>query len=316
MVITLFLLLFFWLLIFLKQQRLRCSLSSLTDDYNTNSIRLPLWDKASAEFYFAKSRELLTKPFPKPRPPPQHNSCRDLHLDDVYPLENQFHDLSIRDIYYQNHSYLTKSENLTRKNYNQSNNRYDRNRILYDARPPPPSPFNRNGDFFTFDNYEQSYDNDLSYNYTRDNPFIDKITEDNRPRAMSFTTDNHEIVTTTKKPKSRSIRDRNRRRQSYNPRAYESSSSDSDCTSLGSADLDWRRRKRLGRLSNSNSSIRSELIGRCRMNPHYLKPDFNNGGKTLGRSPPPSNSILSGLSPTTVTRCQRQNDSTSSDSSL
>lgn len=247
-------------------------------------------------------------------------------MDNNYPIENQFNDLSIRDIYYQNQSYLTKSENLTRKTYNNSNNRYDRNRsVLYDVRPPPPSPFNRNGDCFTFSNYDQtSYTQELGYDnvYSQGNPFINDNDErkgnieNNRPRALSFS-ETPEIVP-IKKPsgKSKSIRDRNRRRQSYNPRAYESSSSDSDCTSLGSVDLDWRRRKRLGRLSTSNSSIRSELIGRCRLNPHYLKPDYN-GCKALGRSPPPSNSILSGLSPTTVSRCQRQNDeSTSSDSSL
>lgn len=282
-----------------------------------------MWDKASAEFYFAKSRELLTKPFPKARAL-QHNSCRDLpHVDDNYTIESQFNDMSIRDIYYQNQSYLTKSENLTRKTYNNSNNRYDRNRsVLYDVRPPPPSPFNRNGDCFTFTNYDQTYTPDLRYDhiYSQGNPFIDDVDlvkgniENNRPRALSFS-ETPEIVP-IKKPKSKSIRDRNRRRQSYNPRAYESSSSESDCTSLGSADLDWRKKKRLGRLSTSNSSIRSELIGRCRLNAHYLKPDYN-GSKALGRSPPPSNSILSGLSPTTVSRCQRQNEeSSSSDSSL
>lgn len=281
---------------------MRCSLSSLTDDYSTGSIRLPLWDKASAEFCFAKSRELLTKPFPK-----AHNSCRDLqHVEDAYPLETYLQDLSIRDIYYQNHGYMTKSENMARKSYSYSRNRS----FLFDARPPPPAPFNRNGDCFAF-NYEPPRV------YARTNPFIDEAlleVESNRPRALSFS-ETQELIPVVRKTsvKSRSIRDRNRRRQSYNPRAYESSSSESECASLGSADLDWRRKKRLSRLSASNSSIRSEMVGR--VSAHYLKPDF--GGKALGRSPPPSNSILSGLSPTTVTRCQRQNEgSSSSDSSL
>lgn len=277
---------------------------------------MPLWDKASAEFCFAKSRELLTKPFPKPHPP--HNSCRDLHLDDNYPrqmpLVGQFQNLFLDDPYYQinyRDRTLTKSENLARKTYN----RCERNRsFLHDVHPPPPSPFNnvnRNGDCFTFPTaYESTYTPELGY----DNVFSCRNTKcvpDNRPRALSFS-DTAEGVP----KKGRSIRDRNRRRQSYNPRAYESSSSDSECNSLGSVDLDWRRRKRLSRLSTSNSSIRSEMINRNRVNPHYLKPEFNSG-KILGRSPPPSNSILSGLSPTTVSRCQRQNEeSTSSDSSL
>lgn len=109
----------------------------------------------------------------------------------------------------------------------------------------------------------------------------------------------------------RSIRDRNRRRQSYNPRVYDSSSSDSECASYGSADADWRRRRRLSNLSMSNGSIRSEMSGRA----IFLKPETA-GNKSLGRSPPPSNTILSGLSPTTVARCLPHSNSSSSDSDL
>lgn len=146
-----------------------------------------------------------------------------------------------------------------------------------------------------------------------------------RPRAMSFSDTRVEVP---KKP-GKSIRDRNLRRQSYNPRVYESSSSDSECTSLGSAvhsDLELRRRRRTSssaasRLSTSNSSIRSELIsqggrircGRIRTN-QYLKPD-SSGAIKMGKSPPPSQSVLSGLSPTTVARWQH-NSNSSSDSSL
>lgn len=293
-----------------------------------------MWDKASAEFCFAKSRELLTKPFPVPHAP--YNSCRDLHtsngIDDSYAhdldLENQFHELSISSPYYHhnNRTYrdrtLTKSESMTRKTYDFKYPRCDRNRsFLHEIHPPPPSPFNinRNGECFTFhpNSYEPHYTPDIAYDnvFIYNNPFETNEKEDlsSRPRALSFS-DSQEAVP---KKTGRSIRDRNRRRQSYNPQAYvESSSSDSDCTSIGSVDLDWRRRRRLSRLSASNSSIRSEMIMRNRANSHYLKPEFPVGSRVLGRSPPPSNSILSGLSPTSVARCQRQNESSSSDSSL
>lgn len=308
------------------------------DEYSTNSIRLPLWDKASAEFCFAKSRELLTKPFPAPHAP--YNSCRDLHtnngIDENYAhqiaLEHHFQNLSVRSppfYHHNNHMYrdrtLTKSENMSRKTYTNDfkYQRAERNRSFLDEiHPPPPSPFNvnRNGDCFTFhpNSYEANYTPDIPYNniYVYDNnPFEINEKEDisSRPRALSFS-DSQENVP---KKSGKSIRDRNRRRQSYNPQAYaETSSSESDCTSLGSVDLDWRRRRRLSRLSASNSSIRSEMIMRNRSNCHYLKPEFPTGLKSLGRSPPPSNSILSGLSPTSVSRCQRQNESSSSDSSL
>lgn len=129
-----------------------------------------------------------------------------------------------------------------------------------------------------------------------------------RPRTLSFS----EMQEPFRRRNGRSIRDRNRRRQCYNPKAYESSSSDSDCVSIGSADFEWRRRRRLSRLTGSNTSIRSEMTKRS-TNP-FLKPGFSI--KMMGKSPPPSNSALSGLSPTSVARCKRSSNSSSSDSSI
>lgn len=218
---------------------------------------------------------------------------------------------------------MTKSESMARKTY-KNDHKYQRNQhaILQDIHPPPPSPFNvnRNGECFTFSSNqyepltpETGYDNVFVYdNQSYVNEKLEKF-DSTRPRALSFS-DSQEIVP---KKNGRSIKDRNRRRQSYNPRAYaDSSSSESECTSIGSVDLDWRRRRRMSRLSASNSSIRSEIMARNRINPHYLKPDYPSSAKIMGRSPPPSNSILSGLSPTSVARCQRQNESSSSDSSI
>ncbi|XP_022905182.1 activated Cdc42 kinase-like isoform X3 [Onthophagus taurus] len=305
------------------QHRLRCSLTSL-DEY---SIRLPLWDKASAEFCFARSRELLTKPFPSPKQPPQNFKLRDEYAHRQRSFEKKFQDMSLLNgphHYYYRDRNITKSENMVRKTYN--SDRFDS--FLHDVRPPPPSPFNvRNGEICddrqtTFHDYEKSYtpveayDNVFVYdNHTYVNEPVDSI---NRPRALSFS-DSQETV--PKKSSGRSIRDRNRRRQSYNPRAYcDSSSSDSaDCASLGSVDHDWRRKRRLNRLSTSNSSIRSEMVtvsNRARVS-RFLKPDCCSA-KILGKSPPPSNSILSGLSPTSVSRVHPHKDDlcSSSDSSL
>lgn len=169
-----------------------------------------------------------------------------------------------------------------------------------------------------------SYPQDINtYHLTNSIP-EDSVSNSTRPRALSFSDTRVEVP----KKSGKSIRDRNLRRQSYNPQTYESSSSDSECTSLGSAvhsDLELRRRRRTSsaasRLSTSNSSIRSELIsqggrircGRIRSN-QYLKPDITSAVK-MGKSPPPSQSVLSGLSPTTVARWQHDSD-TSSDSSL
>ncbi|XP_017772695.1 PREDICTED: tyrosine-protein kinase PR2 isoform X3 [Nicrophorus vespilloides] len=334
------------------QHRLRCSLTSL-DEFSQNNIRLPLWDKASAEFCFAKSRELLTKPFFSHHhhhhyQKAPHNSCRDLNTSVMssnnayseasagnialreYPrrnLESRFQQLSLDgggDFYpsqiYRDRT-LTKSESMARKTYKNDNkfNRFERNgSFLHDIRPPPPSPFNsRNGadGIFLNEYYDQAYTPIETYDnvFVYDNSFPNEtptFAETTRPRAMSYS-ESQEILP-NKKSSGKSIRDRNRRRQSYNPQAYaQSSSSESDCTSLGSVDLDWRRRKRLSRLSASNSSIRSEMVIRSR---NFLKPDLV--GKILGRSPPPSNSILSGLSPTSVARLQNHNVNTSSDSSI
>lgn len=155
------------------------------------------------------------------------------------------------------------------------------------------------------------YKTDVVDNNDYDNDTMIKPNFFERPRTLSFS----EMQEPFRKRNGRSIRDRNRRRQSYNPKAYESSSSDSDCisnVSIGSVDFEWRRRRRLSRLTGSNSSIRSEMIKRS-TNP-FLKPGFS--VKMIGKSPPPSNSALSGLSPTSVARCKRSSHSTSSDSSI
>lgn len=290
---------------------------SSLDEISNQTLRLPLWDKASAEFYFAKSRELLSRPFPTTRVP--HSSCRNLvnynndnYTHKPFDFESQFQNLSFEDNYYRPHIQyrdrtLIKSESMSRKTYNDPRYRLDSNRKFYREN----IPFNANGSQY----FETSYiyyktdilDDNFQKVHIENQPDKPKDFFE-RPRTLSFS----ETQEPFKKRNGRSIKDRNRRRQSYNPRAYESSSSDSDCISVGSADLDWRRRRRFSRLTSSNSSIRSEMIKRS-TNP-FLKPSFN--VKAMGRSPPPSNSILSGLSPTSVTRCQRSSNSTSSDSSL
>ncbi|KAJ3654313.1 hypothetical protein Zmor_013508 [Zophobas morio] len=303
-------------------QKFTSSPSSL-DELSNNSLRLPLWDKASAEFYFAKSRELLSRPFPSTHRAP-HSSCRNLSSlhDDAFVhqelgFENQFQNLSFEDNYYRPQMQyrdrtLTKSENMARKTYS-AEPRFPTHGFFRDPLPPEPVGYNANGSqyfetsyiYYKTDNvFDGSFDKDLKYErQTVKKDFFE------RPRTLSFSDTQENIP----RKNGRSIRDRNRRRQSYNPKAYESSSSDSDCISVGSVDLDWRRRRRLSRLSASNSSIRSEMCKRS-TNP-FLKPNF--GSKVMGRSPPPSNSILSGLSPTSAARCQqRSSNSTSSDSSL
>lgn len=271
--------------------------SSLDELTNQQNLRLPLWDKASAEFYFAKSRELLSRPFPTPHIP--HSSCRNLSSSTNdrrrYAMENQFQNLSFEDAYYRPRTQyldrtLTKSESMTRKSY--ADSRYPKN---YHEN----IPIYNGGSLF-----------EASYVYYKTE--VDKNLDDSyyeRPRTLSFS----ETQEAYRKRNGRSIKDRNRRRQSYNPKAYESSSSESDCISIGSVDLDSRRRRRLSRLTKSNTSIRSESMRRS-TNP-FLKPGLSNA-KMMGRSPPPSNSILSGLSPTSVARLQKSSHSTSSDSSL
>lgn len=148
---------------------------------------------------------------------------------------------------------------------------------------------------------ESSYENTYDYEHEEIN---------RRQRTLSFSDTNR--VPQLRKS-SKSVRERNRRRQSYNTRVYDSSSSDTECGSIGSADVDWRRRRRLSSLSVSNSSIRSEMIRR----PNYLKPESAGSIKgLLGRSPPPSSTILSGLSPTTAARYPAHSDSSSSSSDL
>lgn len=287
---------------------------SSLDEISGQNLRLPLWDKASAEFYFAKSRELLSRPFPVARMP--HSSCRNLtnYTNDNYTdfdFESQFQNLSFEDNYYRPHAHyrdrtLIKSESMSRKTYNDS--RYvDSNRKFLNR---DKVPFNANGSQYFETSYIYYKTDILDDNFRKlENQQIGGKEFFERPRTLSFS----ETQEPFRKRNGRSIRDRNRRRQSYNPRAYESSSSDSDCISVGSADFDWRRRRRFSRLTSSNSSIRSEMIKRS-TNP-FLKPSSFNA-KSMGRSPPPSNSVLSGLSPTSVSRCQRSSNSTSSDSSL
>ncbi|CAH1969065.1 unnamed protein product [Acanthoscelides obtectus] len=285
--------------------------SSLDDIPNHQNLRLPLWDKASAEFYFAKSRELLSRPFPAA----PHSSCRNLsslsndtfNTRQRYVMENHFHNLSFEDGHYRPSSHaqyrdrtLTKSESMSRKTY--ADPRYNMGREYYGEIAPPRF----------FETSYVYYKTELDKNYEPPPPPATEVRlAYDRPRTLSF----GEHQDTLKKRNGRSIRDRNRRRQSYNPKAYESSSSDSgaDCISVGSADLDYKRRRRLSRLNASNSSIRSEVVMPRRQTNPFLRP-FN-GCKMMGRSPPPSSSILSGLSPTSVAR-RRSSNSTSSDSSL
>ncbi|KAK9879560.1 hypothetical protein WA026_006629 [Henosepilachna vigintioctopunctata] len=311
-------------------QKFMRSPSSLDDIFPKN-LRLPLWDKASAEFYFAKSRELLSRPFPLSSNVP-HSSCRNLstvesnYVHDNLGFEGHFENMSLENddfsIRRPGFSYrdrtLTKSENMVRKTYD------------------PRSRNGRNSDFAEGGIREPS-----NVNYKSPQQFIetsyiyyktDQLIEDGghfdlakcgnkgdfnvevgfRPRTLSYSETTQEGGNFPRR-NGRTIRDRNKRRQSYNPRAYESSSSESDCISAGSVDFDWRRRRRLSRHSGSNSSVRSEMIKKS-TNP-FLKPNFSL--KMMGRSPPPSNSILSGLSPTSVSRCQQlSSNSSSSDSSL
>lgn len=359
-----------------------------------------MWDRASAEFCFAKSRELLTKPFPtaeknnKPRHTVQrvasapHNSCRDIpSMNNDIPnnkyinqsLENKLIGLTLDDSHrYQCSQYrdrtLTKSDSMQRKSYNYSHKihkpfpeaiKIERNRsFLHDTGKylcspvtSPPYwadqiyPENVNYNFKPQRSYSKNYSEQDNFGF--DNAFVmgyeippnlcyenggsfpqdinsyHSIPENSvtisRPRALSFSDTRVEAP----KKLGKSKRDRNLRRQSYNPRVYESSSSDSESASVGSAvhsDLELRRRRKTSgsaasRLSTSNSSIRSELImqggrvrcGRIRSS-NYLKPDLSGIAK-MGKSPPPSQSVLSGLSPTTVARWQHQSNS-SSDSSL
>lgn len=292
---------------------------SSLDDVSNNSLRLPLWDKASAEFYFAKSRELLTRPFPSARRVP-HGSCRNICCTpednraqrQTNFVENQFQNLSFEDNYYRpNASYrdrtLTKSESMVRKTYSSDPRlRYDQSNRFFNTNIPDSVSFNANGSQYLETSYVYYKTDLLDDNYANGLAKAKELF--GRPRTLSFS----DYPDAMPKRNGRSIRDRNRRRQSYNPRAYESSSSDSDCVSAGSVDFDWRRRRRLSRLSTSNTSIRSEMIKRS-TNP-FLKPQCS--VKMMGRSPPPSSSVLSGLSPTSAARCQRSSQSTSSDSSL
>lgn len=405
---------------------MRSSLTSL-EDSPSSTLRLPLWDRASAEFCFAKSRELLCKPFltksARSQIPPKfihacrgplapHNSCRDINtvssqnvMNNKYAqqqktLEKKLLDLNLDDRrrYHYSPQYrdrtLTKSDSMSRKVYTSNyplmspdvqkafpeRFKLERNRSFlhetgkYMCSPvtsPPywtveqnttpiyPDNFNYNNPFHNKplhyqqnkknapepDNFvyesafvpvgfqltESTYGYENGSSYAQDISAYDAMTENRvttlRPRALSFTDNRMEIP----RKLGKSIRDRNLRRQSYNPQVYESSSSESDeCTSLGSAvhsDLELRRRRRTSssaasRLSTSNSSIRSELIGqwqeriKCnRIKPNQLlKPDLTVPIK-MGKSPPPSQSALSGLSPTTVARWQHDSES-SSDSSL
>lgn len=397
---------------------MRSSLTSLEDATN-GTLRLPLWDKASAEFCFAKSRELLTKPFPTADGPSNnkarthgvqrvasapHNSCRDIpsmNADEILNgkyvtpqnIERKLMGYTLDDAHryhctpqYRDRT-LTKSDSMQRKSYTNYGHKlhkpfpeaikFERNRsFLHDTgkylcspvtSPPYWAAENMYSDNFNYDSncykqqhpftpnsktYEQdnfgfdsnfvplgfdvppqfSYESGGSFpqdinSYHLANSIPENAVTITRPRALSFSDTRVEMVNPKKHGKT--IRDRNLRRQSYNPRAYESSSSDSESASLGSAvhsDLELRRRRRTSssaasRLSTSNSSIRSELISqggrvhsrRIRSN-QYLKPEISSAMK-MGKSPPPSQSVLSGLSPTTVARWQHDSDS-SSDSSL
>ncbi|KAL3281586.1 hypothetical protein HHI36_004793 [Cryptolaemus montrouzieri] len=298
--------------------------SSSQDEIFPKHLRLPLWDKASAEFYFAKSRELLSRPFPLSNNVP-HSSCKNLSnnennlVHDNLGFEGHFENLPFDDDTPRRSRFnfldrsLTKSENMIRKTYypriiNERNRGFTHNNVH-----EPINPNSNDSHFIETSYIYYKSNNVITNNFEeiksakRHNIHMDEF----RPRTLSYSDTTQDI--NFPRRNGRSIRDRNRRRQSYNPRAYETSSSDSDCISVGSVDLDWRRRRRLSRNSGSNSSIRSEMIKKS-TNP-FLKPNFSI--KMMGRSPPPSNNILSGLSPTSVSRCQQPtSNSFSSDSSL
>lgn len=311
--------LFFVFIIFLK--KFINSPTTHTREFPKH-LRLPLWDKASAEFYFAKSRELLSRPFPlSSDTTPIHGSCKNLSdnennhfIHDNLGFEGRFENLSFADelpsrrqrFGYRDRT-LTKSENMVRKTYD-PRFRNEQNNLV--GKHPNMPGFNFTGSQFIEASFAY-YKTESLFDDGFDPRRHEKKSDTFRPRTFSYS----DTVQDGNFPRrnGRSVRDRNRRRQSYNPRAYDSSSSDSDCISVGSVDLDWRRRRRLSRHSGSNNSIRSEMIKKS-TNP-FLKPNFSL--KMMGRSPPPSNSILSGLSPTSVSRCQkRSSNSSSSDSSL
>ncbi|KAJ8956876.1 hypothetical protein NQ318_014292 [Aromia moschata] len=266
----------------IHSQKFISSPSSL-DETPNHTLRLPLWDKASAEFYFAKSRELLSRPFPSTRVPP-HSSCRNLsslnggdYARRQLDFNEQFQNLSFEENYYRPHVQyrdrtLIKSESMTRKTYHEPRCRLETNKKLYREN----FPYHGNGSQYLETSYVY-YKTDTIGGFDKAGDRAAKSRECERPRTSSFS----ETQEAFRKRNGRSVKDRNRRRQSYNPRAYESSSSESDCVSVGSADFDWRRRRRLSRLSASNGSIRSEMIKRS-TNP-FLKPSFN--VKMMGEIP-------------------------------
>uniref|UniRef100_A0A1Y1KAD6 Uncharacterized protein n=2 Tax=Photinus pyralis TaxID=7054 RepID=A0A1Y1KAD6_PHOPY len=240
------------------------------------------------------------------------------------------HDLTLRSSYCRGADYrdrtLTKSESLSRKTYtsDSKNSGVCHNRAF--LKPPlahipyqithnnvyykEEQPSIYNGVVFTPDT---SYDDVFVYDnhcYIDESRTFDNQNVENIKANINFI----HVQENFPKKGGKTIRERNLRRQSYNPQAYaESSSSDSDCMSLGSVDLDWRRRRRLRRMSTSNSSIRSELGAHPRIGVQYLKPEMLITTVKGGRSPPPSNSMLSGLSPTTAAR-KKQSDSSSGSS--
>lgn len=269
---------------------MRCSLTSL-DEVGSN-IRIPLWDQATAEFCFAKSRELLTKPFPIPQPP--HNSLRDIN----YKQDYHFREPSLNYMYtpsYHPDRCIPRSECMSRKTYSN-----------FHRACPATSSFSIRKKINYLESPFPVYDPESSYENAYD---YENSGANHRPRALSFSDTPH---LTHPRKSGKSIRDRNRRRQSYNPRVYDSSSSDTECESIGSVDFDWRRRRRLSSFSLSNGSIRSEMNRKS----NFLKPEVAASNRGLGRSPPPSSTVLSGLSPTTVARCLPHSDSSSSNSDL
>lgn len=234
---------------------------------------------------------MLTKPFPVPKPP--HNSLRDIN----FKQEHHFREPPLGYMYPQQcpEKSVPRSECMSRKTYSN----------FHKITCPVTSPFDMKKRVNYFEPPFPVYDPDSSYENTYS---YEHEYRNHRQRALSFSDTPH--VPQLRKT-SKSVRDRNRRRQSYNPRVYDSSSSDTECGSFDS--VDWRRRRRLSSLSMSNNSIRSEINRR----PNYLHPEFAGSVKgLLGRSPPPSSTILSGLSPTTAARYPTHSDSSSSSSDL
>lgn len=259
-------------------QRFRTSLSSLDSASSlrsdrtrfldrTTDFRLPLWDRASAEFCFARSRELLTRPL-----------MRD--SSDYYDRDLSYHP----DYFDNNQRYYQNDLNAP------GHVRYD----VEKQRRPTVQRANSDRTERRFDDFYSTFN---AADVPRSDGFqrkkYDKNFEDaTRPRTSSFTC------------KRRSIRARNmRRRQSCNfinnqsssSSDFFSSSSDSEAIlsrsgSLRSSSYNARPHKGLRRQGSAASLFTPGLTGsrrnaRMKNSSSLLKPNFD-VTKLTGKSPP------------------------------